>query len=69
LLAFSTASSGGPADGVADGEFGVPRRIVSFVLPTGYSFNLTTQRCTVAAAIFVTAAGKDLSIVDQLRSC
>ena len=42
LIAFSTASSEAafPQAMQAMERFGVPRRIVSFVLPTGYSFNL-----------------------------
>jgi len=42
LLAFSTASSEAALPDALKRmvEFGVPRRIVSFVMPTGYSFNL-----------------------------
>ncbi|HMI58706.1 MAG TPA: dicarboxylate/amino acid:cation symporter, partial [Gemmatimonadaceae bacterium] len=42
LIAFSTASSEAalPRAFEAMEAFGVPRRIVAFVLPTGYSFNL-----------------------------
>ncbi len=31
-------------------EFGVPRRIVAFVMPTGYSFNLFVAQAAGVAA-------------------
>src|SRR5574337_129261 len=42
LIAFTTASSEAALPLALENmeKFGVPRRIVSFVLPTGYSFNL-----------------------------
>ena len=45
-------------------EFGVPRWIVSFVIPTGYSFNLTGSSVylSVAAVFCAQAAGIHLSI-------
>ncbi|HZB89070.1 MAG TPA: cation:dicarboxylase symporter family transporter [Terracidiphilus sp.] len=45
-------------------EFGVPRWIVSFVIPTGYSFNLTGSSVYLSmAAVFCTqAAGIHLSL-------
>jgi proton glutamate symport protein len=40
-------------------ELGVPRRIVAFVIPTGYSFNLTGSALYLSlASIFVAQAGK-----------
>ena len=47
---------------------GVPRRIVSFVIPAGYSFNLDGSTLYLAAAsIFVTqAAGMQLSLGQQV---
>jgi proton glutamate symport protein len=50
-------------------EFGVPRWIVSFVIPTGYSFNLTGSSLYLSmAAIFVAqAAGIHLSIGRQVE--
>jgi proton glutamate symport protein len=45
-------------------EFGVPRWIVSFVIPTGYSFNLTGSSVylSVAAVFCAQAAGIHLSL-------
>lgn len=52
LIAFSTASSEAalPRAMEAMEEMGVPRRIVSFVIPTGYSFNLDGSTLYLAAA-------------------
>jgi proton glutamate symport protein len=49
-------------------EFGVPKRIVAFVMPTGYSFNLdgSTLYLGVASLFVAQAAGVDLSLADQL---
>jgi proton glutamate symport protein len=49
-------------------EFGVPRWIVSFVIPTGYSFNLTgsTLYLSMAALFAVQAAGMHLSVGQQI---
>jgi proton glutamate symport protein len=49
-------------------EFGVPRWIVSFVIPTGYSFNMTGSSLYLSmAAIFAAqAAGMHLSIGEQI---
>lgn len=49
-------------------EFGVPRWIVSFVVPTGYSFNMTGSSVylTMAALFAAQAAGIHLSIGEQL---
>jgi len=70
LIAFSTASSEAalPKAIEAMEEFGVPKRIASFVLPTGYSFNLDGSTLYLsAAAIFVAqAAGVELSIGQQI---
>jgi len=48
-------------------EFGVPRWIVSFVIPTGYSFNMTGSSIYLSmAAIFAAQAGGiHLSLMDQ----
>jgi proton glutamate symport protein len=70
LLAFSTASSEAALpDALRIMEkFGVPRRIVAFVLPTGYSFNLDGSTLYLAlASVFVAqAAGIELSFSTQL---
>ncbi len=49
-------------------EFGVPRWIVAFVIPTGYSFNMTGSCIYLSmAAIFCTqAAGIHLSVGQQI---
>jgi proton glutamate symport protein len=49
-------------------EFGVPRWIVSFVIPTGYSFNLTgsTLYLSMAALFAAQAGGLHLSVMQQV---
>ncbi|MGH7551898.1 MAG: dicarboxylate/amino acid:cation symporter [Longimicrobiales bacterium] len=70
LIAFSTASSEAafPMAMQRMEAFGVPKRIVSFVLPTGYSFNLDGSTLYLAlASVFVAqAAGIDMPISTQL---
>ncbi len=70
LIAFTTASSEAafPMAMQRMEGFGVPKRIVSFVLPTGYSFNLDGSTLYLAlASVFVAqAAGIDMSIGQQL---
>ncbi|MBK8250185.1 MAG: cation:dicarboxylase symporter family transporter [Gemmatimonadetes bacterium] len=70
LIAFSTASSEAalPQAMQAMEKFGVPRRIVSFVMPTGYSFNLdgTTLYLALASIFVAQAAGIDMPLSQQL---
>jgi proton glutamate symport protein len=70
LIAFSTASSEAalPRAMQAMEAFGVPRRIVSFVMPTGYSFNLdgSTLYLAVASIFAAQAAGVDMPLGTQL---
>src|SRR5690606_7790976 len=49
-------------------KFGVPRKIVSFVIPTGYSFNLdgTSLYLSLASIFVAQAAGMNLDIGQQL---
>jgi proton glutamate symport protein len=49
-------------------EFGVPRWIVSFVIPTGYSFNMTGSSIylSMAALFAAQAAGLHLSVAQQI---
>jgi proton glutamate symport protein len=49
-------------------EFGVPRWIVSFVIPTGYSFNMTGSSIylSMAALFAAQAAGIHLTVVQQI---
>jgi Na+/H+-dicarboxylate symporter len=70
LLAFSTASSEAAYPQLLEKleELGLPRRIVSFVLPLGYSFNLdgSMMYCTFATLFIAQAYGIDLSIAQQV---
>ena len=69
-IAFATASSEAalPRAMEAMERLGVPRQIVAFVMPTGYSFNLDGSTLYLSlGAIFVTqAAGIHLSLGQQL---
>ncbi len=49
-------------------EFGVPRWIVSFVIPTGYSFNMTGSSIylSMASLFAAQAAGLHLTVVQQI---
>jgi len=70
LIAFSTTSSEAalPRAMQAMESIGVPRRIVAFVMPTGYSFNLdgTTLYLAVASVFAAQAAGVDMTLGQQL---
>ena len=70
LLAFSTASSEAAYPQLLDKleSIGLPRKIVSFVLPLGYSFNLdgSMMYCTFAVLFIAQAYGIDLSVAQQL---
>lgn len=70
LIAFSTASSEAALPLALENmvKFGVPRRIVSFVLPTGYSFNLdgSTLYLAVASVFVAQAAGVHMPLGTQL---
>ena len=64
-LAFATTSSEAALPRAMEQmeEFGVPRHIVAFVMPTGYSFNLdgTTLYLALASVFVAQAAGIHLS--------
>jgi proton glutamate symport protein len=70
LLAFSTTSSEAALPDAMKRmiQFGVPKRIVSFVMPTGYSFNLdgTTLYLSLASVFVAQAAGVQMSLGQQL---
>ncbi|MFA7687431.1 MAG: cation:dicarboxylase symporter family transporter [Moheibacter sp.] len=72
-IAFATTSSDAALPKVMSNmeDFGVPRKIVSFVVPTGYSFNLdgTTLYLSLASIFVAQAAGMDLSFGQQLLIC
>jgi proton glutamate symport protein len=70
LLAYSTSSSESVLPRVIEKmqKYGCPKDIVSFVVPTGYSFNLDGSTLYQAlAAIFIAQMyGIDLSIMEQI---
>ncbi|MBN8819105.1 MAG: dicarboxylate/amino acid:cation symporter [Sphingomonas sp.] len=70
LIAFSTASSEAVYPKMLEqlDRFGVPRRISSFVLPLGYSFNLdgSMMYASFATLFIAQAYGIDLSIGTQI---
>ena len=70
LLAFSTTSSEAalPKSMEIMEKFGVPRNIVSFVMPTGYTFNLDGSTLGVAVAVLFSTqlVGIHLNIEQQL---
>ena len=69
-IAFATTSSEAalPRAMEAMEGIGVPRRIVAFVMPTGYSFNLdgTTLYLSLAAVFVAQAAGVPFTFGEQL---
>ena len=69
-IAFGTASSEAalPRAMEAMEAIGVPRPVVAFVMPTGYSFNLdgSTLYLSLAAIFVAQAAGMHLSLGQQL---
>jgi len=70
VIAFSTTSSEAalPRAMEAMERLGCPRRIVSFVLPLGYTFNLdgTTLYLSLASVFVAQAAGVNLTIGQQV---
>ncbi|HTK82165.1 MAG TPA: cation:dicarboxylase symporter family transporter [Bacteroidota bacterium] len=70
LIAFSTTSSEAALPKAMEvmERLGVPRRIVAFVIPTGYSFNLdgSTMYLSLAAIFVAQAAGVELSVSQQV---
>ena len=72
-IAFATTSSDAALPKVMTNmeAFGVPRRIVSFVVPTGYSFNLdgTALYLSLTAVFVAQAAGIDMPVGQQLLMC
>jgi proton glutamate symport protein len=69
-LAFATTSSEAALPIAMENmeQFGVPRKIVAFVIPTGYSFNLdgTTLYLALASIFVAQIAGIHLSFETQL---
>src|SRR5262249_56224461 len=70
LIAFSTASSEAALPKALEvmERFGVPKNIVAFALPTGYSFNLdgTTLYLSLASVFVAQLAGINLTIGQQV---
>ncbi|MFL5295306.1 MAG: dicarboxylate/amino acid:cation symporter [Phenylobacterium sp.] len=70
LLAFSTASSEAAYPRTLEElqKWGISRKVASFVLPLGYSFNLdgTMMYCTFATIFVAQAYGIQLSIGQQI---
>ena len=70
MIAFSTASSEAALPKLFEqlDRFGVSRKIASFVLPLGYSFNLdgSMMYCTFATLFIAQAYGIELSIGQQI---
>jgi Na+/H+-dicarboxylate symporter len=70
LLAFSTASSEAAMPKTIESleRFGCGNRIISFVLPLGYSFNLdgSMMYMTFATVFIAQAYGIEMSVTDQI---
>ncbi len=70
LIAFTTASSEAALPKALEvmERFGVPKNIVGFVLPTGYSFNLdgTTLYLSLASVFVAQLAGVHMSFGQQI---
>lgn len=70
ILAFSTASSEAAFPKAIEimERFGVPQNIVSFVMPTGYTFNLDGSTLYLAMAVIFSSqiCGIDLSLNQQI---
>lgn len=72
-IAFATSNSESALPSAMESmeKFGIPRKIVAFVIPTGYSFNLdgTTLYLSLASIFVAQAAGIDLPIEKQFIIC
>jgi len=72
-LAFATASSEAALPKALENmeQFGVPKKIVAFVIPTGYSFNLdgTTLYLSLASVFVAQMSGVNLTIGEQISIC
>lgn len=70
LLAFSTASSEAAYPRLLEQleRFGIANRVVSFVLPLGYSFNLdgSMMYCTFAVMFIAQVMGIEISVTQQI---
>lgn len=70
LIAFSTASSEAALPLAMENleAFGLPKRLIAFVLPTGYSFNLdgSTLYLAIASVFAAQAGGIEMTLGQQL---
>ncbi len=69
-IAFATASSEAALPRAMESmeAFGIPRQVVAFIIPTGYSFNLdgSSLYASLAAIFIAQAAGIHLTFSEQL---
>lgn len=72
-IAFATSNSESALPSAMESmeKFGIPRKIVAFVIPTGYSFNLdgTTLYLSLATIFVAQAAGINLPFDRQVIIC
>lgn len=72
-IAFATASSEAALPKAMENleKMGIPRKVVSFVLPTGFSFNLdgTTLYLSLASVFVAQVSGIDLTLAEQIQMC
>lgn len=72
-LAFATASSEAALPKAMENleKFGVSKKVVGFVLPTGYSFNLdgTTLYLSLAVVFIAQMCGVNMTIGEQIGIC
>lgn len=70
-VAFSTATSESALPLAMENleKMGIPRKVVAFVLPTGYSFNLdgSTLYLSLASVFVAQIAGVDLTLGEQIK--
>jgi proton glutamate symport protein len=72
-IAFATASSEAALPKAMENleKMGIPRKVVAFVLPTGFSFNLdgTTLYLSLASVFIAQVSGIDLTVAQQIQMC
>jgi len=72
-IAFATASSEAALPKAMENleKMGIPRKVVAFVLPTGFSFNLdgTTLYLSLASVFVAQVSGIDLTLGQQIQMC
>ena len=70
-IAFATATSEAALPKAMENleKFGIPRKVVAFVLPTGYSFNLdgSTLYLSLASVFVAQACGVELTLGQQVQ--